>query len=193
MLSAQDIAQRLRLKRHPRSWRGRCPACDYANTFSVRADRAGRPRLFCAACQDRQALAEAVARSTGEPLSTEPANGPDQAANRHRKSEIALQTWRGSGCALGTPAERYLASRGLKDLAASPVLRFRADVCHPEGGRYAALVALVSDPRIDRLRSIGPICAATAPARRTFNRPRPASGQFGAVPFACTRLTTIDH
>jgi phage/plasmid primase-like uncharacterized protein len=86
-----------------------------------------------------------VARATGQPLSAEPANDQDHAADRQRKTEIALRTWHGSDCAMGTPAERYLASRGLAELAASPVLRFRADTWHPESGRYPAMVALVCD------------------------------------------------
>jgi putative DNA primase/helicase len=34
----------------------------------------------------------------------------------------------------------------LPGLAASPTLRFRADTPHPEGGRYPALIALVTGP-----------------------------------------------
>ena len=37
--SVADIASRLGLRKYPRSWRGRCPACDYKGTFSLRAGR----------------------------------------------------------------------------------------------------------------------------------------------------------
>ena len=44
----------------------------------------------------------------------------------------------------GTPADRYLTSRGLPGLAVSSSLRFRPDCPHPEGGQYPALIGLVS-------------------------------------------------
>lgn len=144
-LTAPDIAARLNLKRYPRSWRGRCPSCDYPTTFSVRAGRDGRPLLYCASCQDRDALAEAVANATGQERQPRPSD-KDEAALRQRKQDRALALWRGSESARGTPAERYLTARALPALAASSALRFRADTPHPEGGRYPALIALVSAP-----------------------------------------------
>jgi hypothetical protein len=66
-------------------------------------------------------------------------------AKRERKRELALALWRGSQGAVGTLAERYLTARGLPGLASSPALRFRADTPHPEGGRLAAMIALVCD------------------------------------------------
>jgi putative DNA primase/helicase len=53
--------------------------------------------------------------------------------------------WAGSEPTIGTPADAYLIRRGLPDLAASQVMRFRGDTSHPEGGRLPALIALVSD------------------------------------------------
>jgi putative DNA primase/helicase len=143
---ATDIAQRLGLRRYPRSWRGRCPACDYPGTFSVRAARDGRALLFCVSCEDRDALADAVARATGQERQPEPRDDRDDSkARRQWKQETALRLWRGSVPATGTPADVYLTARGLPGLAASPALRFRADCSHPEGGRYPAMVALVTD------------------------------------------------
>ncbi len=124
-MNATDIAARLGLKRYPRSWRGRCPACDYSGTFSVRAGRDGRALLFCASCQDRDALADAVARAVGEERQPEPCGDRDAHAIRQRKQDAALRLWRGSESAIGTPADRYLAARGLIGFAASPALRFR--------------------------------------------------------------------
>jgi putative DNA primase/helicase len=144
-LTAAEVACRLGLRRYPRSWRGRCPACDYATTFSVRAGRDGRALLFCASCQDRDALVEAVARSTGQERQAAESQDQDEAAKRQRRQDGALRLWRGSEPAPGTLADRYLTLRGLPGLAASSSLRFRADCLHPEGGRYPSLVALVSD------------------------------------------------
>jgi putative DNA primase/helicase len=145
-LTAADVACRLGLRRYPRSWRGRCPACDYATTFSVRAGRDGRALLFCASCQDRDALVEAVARSTGQEREAARRPDPYEAAKRQRKQDRALRLWRGSEPAPDTPADHYLTARGLRGLAVSSSLRFRSDCPHPEDGHYPALVALVSDP-----------------------------------------------
>jgi putative DNA primase/helicase len=156
-LTAAEVACRLGLRRYPRSWRGRCPLCDYATTFSVRAGRDGRALLFCASCQDRDGLAEAVARATGQEREASRRPDQDKAAERQRKQDRALSLWRGSVPAPGTPADRYLTARGLLSLAASSSLRFRADCLHPEGGRYPALVALVSD------RSGSPMAVQSCP------------------------------
>jgi putative DNA primase/helicase len=145
MLRATDVAFRLDLKRHPNSWRGRCPCCEYAaNTFSVRASESGWARLFCSNGCTADELAEAVARAAGQPR---PVQQPDvdTVAARERKRVRALALWRGSEPAVGTLADHYLATRGLPELATSPVLRFRGDTPHPERGRLPALVALVTD------------------------------------------------
>jgi putative DNA primase/helicase len=141
---AQDIATRLGLTRHPRSWRGRCPACDYSSTFSLRTGRDGRLILFCASCQDRDALAEAVARATGQQRQPEPSASNDAAAIQ-RKQDAALRLWRGSEAATGTPVDTYLTRRGLPGLARSDALRYRPDAAHPERGRYPAMVASVTN------------------------------------------------
>ena len=147
ILRATDVASRLGLRPYPRSWRGRCPACDYPGTFSVRAGRNGCALLFCASCRDREKLAEAVARAIGhEPHPRGPQDGKRAAAREEDRSERALGLWRGSEPAIGTLADRYLTTaRGLPGLATSAVLRFRGDTPHPEGGKLPALIALVSD------------------------------------------------
>jgi len=146
MLTTPELAGRLGLKRYARSWRGRCPACDYPTTFSVRAGRDGRALLFCASCRDRDAIADAVASAIGQNRQPAPPSIGFETAQRQRKQDRALALWRGSEPATGTPADRYLTARGLSGLTASPALRFRADTSHPEGGRYPALIALVTGP-----------------------------------------------
>jgi putative DNA primase/helicase len=144
-ITAADLAGRLDLTRYRRSWRGRCPACDYLGTFSVRAGRDGRALLFCASCQDRDALADAVARADAQERRPEPHDDCNVKATRQRKQDAALRLWRGSEPATGTPSDVYLTRRGLAGLAASPVLRFRGDVPHPEGVKLRAMIALVCD------------------------------------------------
>ncbi len=55
-----DLAERFSLKRHPRSCCGHFPPCDFRGTFLVQAGHDGTARLFCASCNDREALAKAV-------------------------------------------------------------------------------------------------------------------------------------
>jgi hypothetical protein len=147
MLTAADIAGRLGLKKYRRSWRGTCPACDYARTFAIR-EMKGRTVTFCANGCGRDALADALARVTGadnRPAERETVN-LDDAARRAGATAEALKIWAGSTTALDTLADVYLTRRALPGLAASAALRFRGDCHHPEQrGRYPALVALVLD------------------------------------------------
>jgi hypothetical protein len=146
IFAARDIAGRLGLKQYSRSWRGQCPCCNYpGRTFSVLAARDGSARLYCANGCDRNDLAFAVALAMGHPAwrtATEPVVHPD---SRERNRNRALALWCGSDPAIGTLADRYLTSRDLPGLAASPTLRYRADTPHPEGGRPAAMIALVTN------------------------------------------------
>jgi putative DNA primase/helicase len=145
VITVRDLADRLHLKKHPRSWRGRCPCCDYAgSTFSVREGREGRALLYCANGCDRDHLDDAVNRVMGG--TWQPPERPDredEAAQRQRKQEAALRLWRGSEPAAGTLVDTYLGRRRLPRLAASAALRFRPDCRHPEYPRLPAMVALV--------------------------------------------------
>jgi putative DNA primase/helicase len=146
LVTARDIAARLRLKRYPRSWRGRCPCCDYdGDVFSVREKHAGsRPRLYCANGCDHEALNEAITRVIAG-WKPEPRNNDDLAAiaeRRAAKQANALKLWNGSERA---GHEKYLTGRGLAAITTSAALRFRGDCYHPEGGRLPAMVALVQN------------------------------------------------
>ena len=146
-MNAADLAGRLNLKRYTRSFRGACPACGYAGTFSLRAGRGDRVLFACASCGDREAIAGAVRRvAGGEVLPQRTAEDhADAQARRDRKQAAAMRMWNGSGPAPGTIADIYLTARVLPGLAASPALRFRRDAPHPEGGTLPAMVALVVD------------------------------------------------
>jgi hypothetical protein len=147
MMTAADIAGRLGLDKYHRSWRGTCPACDYARTFSIR-ELKGRTVTFCGNGCTRDALADALARVTGADKKQPEAatDSRDETARRERATAEALRIWAGSTAAPHTLADAYLTRRALAGLAASPALRFRGDCQHPEQrGRYPALVALVVD------------------------------------------------
>lgn len=143
-ITAPDIALRLGLRRYPRSWRGRCPVCDYAGgTFSVRAGRNGRPLLYCASGCTRDDLdraMEAVFAGSWQPPERD---GESEVEARERKRKAALRCWDGADPVRGTPAELYLRCRSIGHVAGSTALRYRRDVSHPEVGRHQAMVALV--------------------------------------------------
>lgn len=142
-LSAADLAVRLGLRWHPRSWRGDCPACGYPHVFAVR-DRGGRPQLYCANGCDREILDSVLVRVTsGAWMPPKQAHDNNRAEARERRRCNALRLWNGSEPAAGTLADQYLSARGLSGLAASVALRFRTDCPHPEGGKLPAMVALV--------------------------------------------------
>jgi putative DNA primase/helicase len=185
-ISARDLAGRLNLAKYPRSWRGRCPACDYpGNVFSMREPRCGKtPRMYCANGCDREALDDALSRVIAgwrpEPRDNDdPAN---MAERRAARQEAARRLWSGSEL---HGHEVYLAARGLASLAASPALRFRGDCHHPEGGRLGAMVALVQD-----------VAGAPVAVHRTYlNRSRdaktsvePAKASLGPVWGSAVRL-----
>jgi putative DNA primase/helicase len=95
--------------------------------------------------------------------------------------------WCGSEAAIGTLADQYLVARGLPGLAASPVLRFRADMPHPEHPRLPALVALVQD-----------FAGQPAAIHRTYLGPdgvranvEPAKASLGPVWGAAIRLQPL--
>jgi putative DNA primase/helicase len=186
-MRATEIVARLDLRQYPRSWRGRCPCCDYDGTFSVRAASDGHALLYCANGCKYDDLVKAAAGAIGQPVPERRSNA-DPAIAAERNRERALTLWRGSEPAAGTLADRYLTTRGLAGLAASPALRFRADTPHPEGGRLPAMVALVCD-------------AAGKPLgiHRTFlakdgskSRVEPAKASLGPLWSGAIRLNDID-
>jgi putative DNA primase/helicase len=143
---ARDLADRLGLKKHPRSWRGDCPACSYPRVFALRQGRGDRLQAFCANGCNRDELNDALQRVTnGTWIPAQTSAGKAVESARADKRGVAIRLWNGSCPASGTLADRYLTGRVLPGLAASAALRFRPDTWHPEGGRFPALIGLVSD------------------------------------------------
>ncbi len=143
MIVPHEIARSLDLKKEGRGWRGDCPSCGYATTAILSA----KGTLWCASC-GREGPAAVVARLQGgehvQAAERQPGKPEPTAAERTAR---ALVWWDGAPHdALGTPADLYLASRGLAGLAASAAIRYRADVAHPaERARRPAMLALVQD------------------------------------------------
>lgn len=130
----REIAARFGLRRVGRTWRGDCPTCGYRDAAALLPGRGERPaRLWCANGCDLNERSAAPRRGQVTREACEP-------------SRKAQKLWSGAAACRGTPAERYLARRGLAHLVNSPALRFRDDCSHPdERGRFLALIAAVSD------------------------------------------------
>ena len=144
-----EIASRLGLKRsRPGEYRGACPCCSYAGA-AVLDERHGRPLLWCASCADKAGLAAALRSAAGGVL---PAPRPERLprlkrADRAARLARAKAIWDGGErIEADTPAGLYLTRRRIEHVMASPALRWRRDVPHPNGGRHLALLAAVAAP-----------------------------------------------
>ncbi|MDE2344701.1 MAG: toprim domain-containing protein [Betaproteobacteria bacterium] len=149
-MNTPELAACFGLHRAGREWRGTCPACGYgSDAFTLSTGKDGRPLLWCASCQDNDALST-ILRGVG--AGADLARRDDRAAAqkaleaREKSRERARVIWAGAGpVTADNPAGRYLARRALGRLIGNATLRYRADVPHPTGGRHPALVALVQD------------------------------------------------
>jgi putative DNA primase/helicase len=152
-MAAETIARALGGNRAGATWMARCPAHDDQRpSLSISDGKDGTVLVFChSGCDQRYVIAALRERglwpTTGRPsvitlnCRRHIADEPDTDAQK--RSTAALAIWQGCQPAEGTPVETYLRSRGL-DLPASPALRFHADLKHPSGGLWPAMVALVT-------------------------------------------------
>lgn len=144
-MQARELADRLRLQRSGRSWRGTCPACGYPRAFAVRDGKADAALVFCAnGCRHADLRAVLEANGLGSLTKTRPP--PSAATHSRRRQGAALRLAEACQPAAGTLADIYLSGRGLPGLAPSPALRFHREAPHPDGDKLPALVALVSNP-----------------------------------------------
>jgi putative DNA primase/helicase len=148
-INPRDIADKLSLKKYPRSWRGDCPSCGYARSFALKTTRTGSASVFCSNGCGRESLTETVEKVIGGELSpSKPRYDETTVKSTANRQEAALRLW-GSALSLdrapAAPGVAYLRARGIEYVAGSQALRFRSDTHHPEGGALAALIAVVSD------------------------------------------------
>jgi putative DNA primase/helicase len=140
-IRASDLLARLGLRRASggRAWAGDCPACGYRDGLRV-SEREGRALWWCASCTDKAVLAEAVTgRRAASPR--QPDHAPADHADRRAG---ALRLWDAALPVQGTPAQHYLATRGLV-LPDGLALRFLPDAKHPSGARCMCMIALAVD------------------------------------------------
>jgi putative DNA primase/helicase len=151
-MDAETIAYALGGRKAGSGWTARCPAHDDRTpSLSIR-EADGKVLVRCHAHCEQEHVIEAL-RSRGlwiergiRSYSRHPANpivdrrpGEDDA----KRSKDALAIWQSTIPARGTLVETYLRSRGLH-LATPPMLRFHAGLKHRSGGRWPAMVALVT-------------------------------------------------
>lgn len=146
MRADNELAGRLGLRRAGRDWRGTCPACGYADAFTLSV-RDGRELAWCASCGDQAAVFAAL-RSAGLERRNNPVAPcplPPQARASNARQGLAERLWREAGPVKATLAESYLERRGLSCLAQSGALRFLSSCPHPTGARLPAMVAAAVD------------------------------------------------
>lgn len=173
-MSGADLAERFGLHRAGRDWRGDCPACGYASSFSLSVTRDGKPLLWCASCNDREALA-ALLRGGGYVAPSDRAQAPERPSDAQREAR-ALALWERSREDDGT-IRKYLDSRGLRGFFPD-ALRLLASLRHRESGTSGpVMLAAVRDPggtirAVHRtwLRPDGSGKAPIEPAKKTLGR-----------------------
>jgi len=173
---AHEIAERLNLRRSSRGWVGTCPACGYRDALRL-TERDGRALWFCASCgaQDRAGLAEAV---TGHRPAA--ARQSDTAPDHATRRDAALRLWAAALPIQGTPAQAYLATRGLM-LPDGEALRFLPDAPHPTGARCMCMIALAAD-EVGRVQAVHRTYLAPAGAGKAkLDPPRATLGPVGGA------------
>lgn len=143
--SAGEIAERLRLKRQGREWRGDCPAptCGYPGSFSL-TSKEGRPVWWCASCQDQKGTTAGIHAAMGTDWQPPPKAKSCKPKGNDTRSARAVAPFDRAAPLQGSPADRYLTGRGLAGIT-SPALRFHRAIPHPNApGTFPTMLALVA-------------------------------------------------
>lgn len=143
--SVLDLAGQFRLARRTYGYSGNCPACGYADAFTVRM-LGDRPVLHCFNGCDRNTLHATARAALGSGWTPPPRpNAALVQRNQQARQDRAQRLWQRSLPCRGTLAETYLTRRGISSVASSNALRFQPDCSHASGSRHPALVAAVRD------------------------------------------------
>jgi phage/plasmid primase-like uncharacterized protein len=135
---------------------GPCPVCGGTDRFGVNTRK---QMFYCRRCKVGGDVVALVRFMEGVDFKTAVeilADEPHRSQRKHdrererqliddeerRSSQWADAIWRGTVLIAGTPAETYLATRGIRLLP--PTLRFHPGLRHPSGGTWPAMVALVT-------------------------------------------------
>ena len=153
-MTAEAIAKALGGRRVGAAWMARCPAHDdRAPSLAIADARDGKVLVRChAGCDQRNVIAALRARGVWDADERRPirlARKPDRplpaepGGDAIKRTEAALAIWRGAESAAGTPVATYLASRRII-VPLPPSIRFHAELRHPSGDVWPAMVALVT-------------------------------------------------
>ncbi len=152
--TAETIVRTLGGNRSGAHWMARCPAHDDKSpSLSVRDTDDGRVLVYChAGCRQSEVIAalrdRGLCPSNGH-------QGPDVVcAGRavvarfsedgdQKRQIFALRLWQESGPAEHSPVEFYFKARGL-NTAIPPSLRYNPALAHRSGGKWPAMIALVT-------------------------------------------------
>ena len=154
-MRAEAIARALGGRRVGSIWMACCPSHnDRHPSLAIRDGHDGKVLVHChAGCGQAQIIEALRVRglwpACPQRLATvrrftplAPIIGRAHHPNANRR-EAALRIWREAEPAEGTQVESYLRSRGIA-IAIPPALRFHPALSHPSGGRWPAMVALVT-------------------------------------------------
>ncbi|MEI8153560.1 MAG: toprim domain-containing protein [Hyphomicrobiales bacterium] len=154
-MTAESIAAALGGRRGGRGWIARCPAHnDRSPSLSICDAGDGKVLVHChAGCEQVHVIDVLRSRGLWEPGDRRPGEfihrqplPPSRDQRGHEvagRIEAARAIWKAAVPAVGTPVETYLVSRGL-NLPLTPTLRFHAELKHPVGGMWPAMVSLVT-------------------------------------------------
>ena len=138
MITSQELAQKLGLRRTGRVWMGCCPSCGYPDTFNI-SEKDGRPLFYCHSCQDSPAIMAELkriglwggqGRKSESPLTLIKTVQP---LNTHFNAWLPL--WQKSVQSKGTLVEEYLRFRGIRDISC-PDIRFLPSCLHKGTNQY---------------------------------------------------------
>jgi hypothetical protein len=153
-MAAETIAKALGGRKAGGDWVAQCPAHDDRTpSLSIRDGGDNKVLVRChAGCDQERVIAalrergvwETTGRSEGRFARKHQHRIPDESdPDALKRTKVALDIWAASGPVKETPAEIYLRARGL-NLPVTRALRFHAEMKHPSGGVWPAMVALVS-------------------------------------------------
>jgi phage/plasmid primase-like uncharacterized protein len=151
-VAAALIAKALGGRKAGGGWMAHCPAHhDQTPSLSIREADDGKVLLRChAGCGQEVVISNLRSRGlwseSGRRLFKRIAcRGSSAAMDRDeaKRIEAALMTWLAAKPSSGTLVDTYLVSRGL-NLPPTPRLRFHAELKHPSGGVWPAMIALVT-------------------------------------------------
>lgn len=155
LASAETITKALGGRKVGGGWMAPCPAHqDRKPSLSIRETIDGKVLVHCHAGCTQESVIDAL-RQRGLWAEKGPSKRSDRPAPTRtivtvgpslediQRSNSALRVWPNAKAPLGTEVEKYLGSRGL-DLPPLERIRFHSGLKHPTGGKWPAMVALVT-------------------------------------------------